>query len=724
MKKYGKWTLGGIQQKIFNLALYIILLIVAVFSAVIIYQYGHLESLVQETNDLQKQSIQEISHNTMDQVIQGTMSQSTQLESALADEALSSLESAVRMLADYAGKLLAEPSAFAPRAVSAPSAQDEGKVTTQLLTEEGVDPAAPGVAERVGLLANMSDMMESLYTVSRINSCYVATTDGVMLLSDSHPANKFSDDGTLKTFPMRQRAWYTGAAETGGLFFTDVEKDVFSGNIGIMCGMPVYQNGTLAGVVGADLYLNTLQDAVAASEKNGSFVFIVNQAGHVIFSPKQEGIFGVRLSGQAEDLRAAGDPELAQLVSDALAGVTDVRLVQAGGNSYYMSGAPVPTVGWALISAVDKAATDQPTLLMEAAYENILDGALTRTRADLQSGRLTLIVLGIVVLILATTAALFVASRIVKPLNRMTESVQSLGGENLQFRMEKIYETKDEIQLLAETFSMLSAKTLEYVDRVKTVTAEKERIGAELSMATAIQSSQLPRLFPPFPQRREFDLFASMKPAKEVGGDFYDFFLVDEDHVALVMADVSGKGVPAALFMMVSRVLIKARLQNGDSPAKALAYVNDQLCDSNDAGFFVTVWAAVLEISTGKGVAVNAGHEHPALRRAGESYDLVVYKHSPAVALMPGMRYQEHEFQLEPGDSVFVYTDGVAEATNANNELFGTERMLEALNRDPAAEPGVVLRNMMNAINEFVGDATQFDDITMLSLTYRGKQQH
>ena len=246
------------------------------------------------------------------------------------------------------------------------------------------------------------------------------------------------------------------------------------------------------------------------------------------------------------------------------------------------------------------------------------------------------------------------------------------------------------------------------------------RLSMELNMATAIQASQLPKLFPAFPNRPEFDIFASMTPAKEVGGDFYDFFLIDDDHIGLVMADVSGKGVPAALFMMVSRVLIKSHLQNGETPGEALANVNNQLCEGNDAELFVTVWAAVIQISTGKGIAANAGHEHPALRRVGGPYELITYRHSPAVATMEGIPFREHTFELHPGDSLFVYTDGVAEATNAQNELFGAERTLAALNRDAGAEPETVLSNVMDGINAFVAGAEQFDDITMLCFKYNG----
>lgn len=211
-----------------------------------------------------------------------------------------------------------------------------------------------------------------------------------------------------------------------------------------------------------------------------------------------------------------------------------------------------------------------------------------------------------------------------------------------------------------------------------------------------------------------------MNPAKEVGGDFYDFFMVDDDRLALVIADVSGKGIPAALFMMVSRTLIKNRALLCEDPAKILYEVNNQLCEGNKAELFVTVWLAVVSLSTGKGLAVNAGHEHPVLKHKDGKFELVEYKHSPAVATMEGLKFRQHEFQLQPGDVFFVYTDGVTEAANADNVFFGEERMLKALNKDPEADPVRLLMNVSQGIKEHVGDAKQFDDITMLAFQYNG----
>ncbi len=282
--------------------------------------------------------------------------------------------------------------------------------------------------------------------------------------------------------------------------------------------------------------------------------------------------------------------------------------------------------------------------------------------------------------------------------------------------------TGDEIQELSESIKTMEMEINDYIDHLTEVTAEKERMGAELNIATQIQASMLPCIFPAFPDRNEFDIYASMDPAKEVGGDFYDFFLIDEDHIALVMADVSGKGVPAALFMVIAKTLLKNTAQSGISPKEVLSQVNTQLCENNEAEMFVTVWLGVMQISTGHMVCANAGHEYPAIRRVGGQYELLHDKHGFVLAGMEGSRYREYEITLEKGDSLFVYTDGVPEATNAENELFGTDRMLEALNQNPDAASEEVIREVQKAMEVFVKQAPQFDDITMLSMIYKGKE--
>ena len=249
---------------------------------------------------------------------------------------------------------------------------------------------------------------------------------------------------------------------------------------------------------------------------------------------------------------------------------------------------------------------------------------------------------------------------------------------------------------------------------------ESSRLETELTMASSIQADMLPNIYPAFPERPEFDIYASMDPAKEVGGDFYDFFLIDDDHLCLVMADVSGKGVPAALFMMASKIIIASHAKLGKSPAQILTDTNAAICANNREEMFVTVWLGVLELSTGKLTAANAGHEYPVLRHPDGKFELYKDKHGFVIGGMEGIRYKEYELQMEAGSKLFMYTDGVPEATNAKGELFGTDRMLEALNSDETASPESILKQVRASVDGFVKEAEQFDDLTMLCVEYRG----
>ena len=317
---------------------------------------------------------------------------------------------------------------------------------------------------------------------------------------------------------------------------------------------------------------------------------------------------------------------------------------------------------------------------------------------------------------------------LVRPVNDIASAAENYIKDRREGRRGRTYfdmlniSTGDEIENLSLMMADMEQELTNYEENLTRITAEKERIGAELGVASQIQEGMLPSIFPPFPGRSEFDIYATMHTAKEVGGDFYDFFLIDDDHLAIVMADVSGKGVPAALFMMASKILISNyALMNPDSPAKVLERVNHQICLSNRAEMFVTTWLGFLEISTGRLKAANAGHEYPVLRRAGGRYELYRDKHGFVLGGMDGMRYKEYDLQLGADDVLLLYTDGVTEATDRDNTLFGDQRLLSALNKLPQGNPKDVLDHLKLEIDSFVGDAPQFDDITMLCLRYRGE---
>ena len=318
----------------------------------------------------------------------------------------------------------------------------------------------------------------------------------------------------------------------------------------------------------------------------------------------------------------------------------------------------------------------------------------------------------------------FLYVRSIRPVTKIQASVReytdSKDTERIVNELAKI-KAKNEFGELAADVSHLADEINRYTTEIAQFAGEKERAAAELELATHIQAGSLPSVFPAFPDRNEFDLFASMDPAKEVGGDFYDFFMIDDDHLALAIADVSGKGIPAALFMMASKILLDDKAMLGGSPAEILEFVNERICSSDNDSMFVTMWLGILEISTGKLSCSNAGHEYPVIKRAGGDYELFRDKHSPAVGTMSGIPFKSYELTLEKGDALFVYTDGVPEATNSDNELFGTDRMVEALNSAKDAKPRDLLRTLRASVDAFVGDAPQFDDLTMLTLQYFGK---
>ena len=338
------------------------------------------------------------------------------------------------------------------------------------------------------------------------------------------------------------------------------------------------------------------------------------------------------------------------------------------------------------------------------------------------------VLLGIIVAVLAVVVliySIYINRGIIAPLLAVKRAASTLVSSNME-RLDEFeidVHTGDEIEDLAEAFKRMTKELSAYIVNLSAVTAEKERIGTELNVATHIQKSMLPCIFPAFPNRREIDIYATMDPAKEVGGDFYDFFMVDDRHLAVVMADVSGKGVPAALFMVIGKTLIKDHTVPGSDLGEVFTRVNDLLCESNSEGLFITAFEGVLDLATGEFSFVNAGHEMPFICRAGGNYTAYKVKAGFVLAGMEGMKYRAGSIVLAPGDKVFQYTDGVTEAANAENELYGMGRLEGVLNANKDKSPEELLPAVKADIDLFTGEAPQFDDITMLCLEYKSAME-
>lgn len=320
-----------------------------------------------------------------------------------------------------------------------------------------------------------------------------------------------------------------------------------------------------------------------------------------------------------------------------------------------------------------------------------------------------------------------IQKRIVAPIENITMHAQDYAnsyhdGDSSQYHLEVKEDSNNEIDILAKNMNQMMTDIDEKIMHIKTFTKERERIGTELHLAKKIQKGALPSVFPPFPEHKEFDIFATMNPAKEVGGDFYDFFMIDETHLGLVIADVSGKGIGAALFMMISKILLNNQTMTTKSPGEVLSIVNNRICSQNTAEMFVTVWIGILDTQTGEMVCSNAGHEYPAICRKEGSFEILKDKHGLVIGAMEDMFYKDYTIQLNEGDTIFVYTDGVTEAMNLVSELFGMDRMVASLNAHKDESIEGILHGVLDDIDTFVEQGNQFDDITMLILKYKGKE--
>ena len=722
MRKFRNLVIGGIETKIFNLILITVIILSLAFLGVNLYQGNMLTSLTAETSVKQQETTSAIISETMSQVTRTSMERTTDMEAQIVNEMFRSIRAKVMTVADYAGKIFADPDSFPAKPYTGPDASLQGKMTAQVIWADSADPSDPAVAAKVGLAANLSDLMISLCESTGSDNIYVGLPEGAFLSVNRTSADWFEPDGTVRKYDARERFWYKQAVEAGGVVFSDLEVDATTGEMHVVCATPVYgADGEVAAVVGSDLFLHAMEAAVKGMAEEGGYVWIVNADGHVIYSPNRD-LVQLAESASAADLRQSENKELAALAARAMEGSSGVEVVPVNGYDFYMLGETIDTVGWTLFSAFPKDRVDQVEATLLGNYDRITEEARETYKVKNDQARHSTWILMSVLVVLLAGGAVVLGKRIVRPLNRITKRIAELRGGDLEFKMEDTYRTGDEIEVLAESFANLSHKTLEYVEQVKTATAAKERIATELTMANRIQESMLPHVFPPYPDRKEFDIYATMNPAREVGGDFYDFYLLDEDHLCVVMADVSGKGIPAALFMMISKTILQSCAMLGQSAGAILAKTNEALCSNNQVEMFVTVWLGILEISTGRMTCANAGHEYPAVYSEAGNKEFVLLrdKHGFVIGGMEGVRYKEYDFQMKPGDKLFVYTDGVPEATNGKLEMFGTERMISVLNELPDATPRDVLTTVKTAVDEFVGEAEQFDDMTMLCLQYKG----
>lgn len=580
--------------------------------------------------------------------------------------------------------------------------------------------------QEIGLMSNIDLTLKGMSR--HYTACFLGSEHGYMISMDvaqDGQENVEFNDKYLNEYDPRNMGWYKKAKEAQKVIFTDVYLDS-NGKLCLTCAAPYYDASGFAGVVGLDVNPDSIDQQIddTAVGQTG-YSFIMNNNGDVVFSSADAGM--LQVYANHHDMRLSSEPTLAEAARRMTAGEHGVMPCLVNGKNYYLAFAPMNFVGWSFGTLIEQDEVNGPA---EATRQSILDGGI-RFRSEISKQFYALIGIALLAMACILVALFFLSNhlsrRFVKPINELSDGVREIASGHLDKKLS--IHTGDELEHLAICFNAMTEDLQTYMKNLTKVAKEKERIATELSVATDIQLSMLPRVFPPFPEHEEFDIYATMNAAKEVGGDFYDFYLLDENHLIVTMADVSGKGVPAALFMVVAKTIMKnfaLTMMGSDEMAALMACTNQQLCKNNDRGMFVTVFSGLLDLSTGHFVYVNAGHTPPLIYRGAEgrfSYLPYPKRRNPMLGSIEDLTYTQQELTLAPDDKLFLYTDGVSEALNEAEELYGAERLEKCLNQ---TSPGLTLQELLEAVHSslknHVGAAEQSDDITMLALAYYGKK--
>jgi sigma-B regulation protein RsbU (phosphoserine phosphatase) len=634
------------------------------------------------------------------------------------DEKLLKIENHTRMTADIAGSIYTHREAWRPRPLRYVRPGEVPPSGPYLHTAPGVEYSR--IRNEAELAGNIADILRQISVVDRgITTSTIGGESGYIIAMDTVP-------WPSADFDHRIHSWYRGAKEAGDMYWTDVYLDLRGRGPVISCAMPFYDASggrVFKGVARSTVQLTDFSTIIASAKVGRTgYLFLVNRSGIKLFS---SGSVDIRLDDTGgilgENYLKSADPRLRGLGLSMTLGASGMTELEMNGVPVYVAYAPIHTLGWSLGVAIPVQEIGAPAWLIKEQIQTLTNDA--KTGMDQYMLLLSCgigILLFLILLAVAQLSIRFTES-VTGPILALNGGVREVSGGNLS--REVSVKTGDELEELAVSFNAMTGRLREHIEKIAQATAEKQRIATELDVATQIQTSLLPNEFPPFPNRaREFDLFATVHPAREVGGDFYDFFFIDDDHFAIVVADVSGKGIPAALFMAITKTLIKNHIRTGEAPDLALENINRQLCDNNIVNMFVTLWLGILEISSGRLEYINAGHNPPLVKNGGGDFDFLTSPPDLVLAGMDDTVYHRRETALAGGDTLFLYTDGITEAADRGGDFYGKTRLRRFLNAHGDLPPGELLPLLRADIDHYAAGAEQSDDITMLALRITGEK--
>jgi len=523
-------------------------------------------------------------------------------------------------------------------------------------------------------------------------------------------------------FDCRTRPWYKNAINADGAVFSEVytNNDAVDQFQVMSCSAPYFDKNGVAGVVGIGISTVEIYKAINETKVGESgFNFVLNKNGEVIFSTRNDGELSVNTNNG--DLRKSSQESLARAVKKMTNGERGIFPIIINGEEYYLAFAPMKNINWSFGMLTPRKDIVAVAEKSRNYFLEQIDDFMLRLHNEF-----FLLILAGVILLGCLSYAFFSSSKevsavFVKPINELSDGVREIASGNLDKKLD--IKTGDEIEHLATCFNAMTDELKIYTANLTKVTAERERIATELNVAQDIQNGMLPK---DFPNRADFELYATTTPAKEVGGDFYDFYFLDETHLAVTVADVSGKGIGAALFMVISKTILNnfaVSKHNSEGLAEVVASANDKLCANNEAMMFVTAFIGVLDLETGEFVFVNGGHNPPVVYHAAENHcDFMDVKKNFVLGPMDGIPFIEQKITLSKGDLIFIYTDGVTEALNVAEEEYLPDRLIKFMNEtDCRVDLQTLLKNIRGDVSKHVGEAAQSDDITMFALRFNGK---
>ena len=591
----------------------------------------------------------------------------------------------------------------------------------------GADPAS--LKEEVAVTSNIRDFLVSFAEQAQQRKAHqtpvLGTKSGILIKGDI-AASKLN-------LEFRESIWYRTAMEKGELTFTPVYRVQGQKNAAVACTAPYRRNGEVLGVIGFGLRLDELErlmkrslDTIAEQNPDG-LNFLLDEQGRVIFCQRKEGADDKLLgdlftkSEPFESFPLLDRPELIAALSDMKEGKKAFIDMEMEGREYTLAYAPVEGMNWLVGAVIPRPDVEVYAQKNRRQVQDLTEERIHALEADLGLESMLIVLLVLLLAGLSTYGGLALADRFVKPLLELRNGLQAISKGNLDYKIR--LSTNDEIEEVAEAVNAMTVDLKKYIENISRITAEKQSIATEISVAHNIQVGALPQDF--LTDRHDFQIYATMDPAKGVGGDFYDFYMTDENHLVVTIADVSGKGVPAALFMMRAKTTLKNLVLMAGSPddfGAVMTLANQELCRDNETMMFVTVFIAQIDLITGELIYVNAGHNHPCLRENGKFRYLLQKENDMLLGLVEGVMYEVHRLTLSPGDMLFLYTDGVTEAMDKDLNLYSEERLEKTLNNiEGGLSVEEILAEVRKDIAAYAGGAEQSDDITMLGVRFLGK---